>query len=404
MIVDGQAHVVALDKPPKARTFGDLADSFATSIIQAGEHFKCTHIVFDRYYDLSIKSSTRTKRAKKSVPVRREIRDRDVPLPLKWENFMASEENKADLARFLSHQLMFQAPQNKTVVVAGGFTVEKHVETSTSDANIEELEARHEEADTRMVLHCTKSQASVIVVASRDTDVLVLLLAHFASINCDEVWMKAGTLKKQKFIPIHTVAANLGDALLRTLPAFHAITGCDTTSFLAGHSKKSCFKVFMEHHNLLKELGRGDLSNTICANVEAFICKVFKAGSCMSSNSARASLFAQGVPLETLPPSHDALSFHIKRAHYQASVWLQANQQRPALPPPETMGWQIEKDALLPVLTSLPSLLQTVITLVTCGCTTQCQRKNCNCKKHKLQCTAACFCHTSGDVCRNKTD
>lgn len=252
---------------------------------------------------------------------------------------MASEENKADLARFLSHQLLLQAPQNKTVVVAGGFTDEEQVEASTSEVNIEELEARHEEADTRMVLHCTKSQASAIVVSSRDTDVLVLLLAHFASINCDKVWMKAGTSKKQKVIPIHAVAAKLGDALLGTLPAFHAITGCDTTSFLAGHSKKSCFNVFIEHHSLLKEFGRGDLSSTTCADVEAFICKVFKAGSCTSSNSARASLFAQAVPLERLAPSHDALSFHIKRAHYKAAVWLQANQQRPALPPPETMGW-----------------------------------------------------------------
>lgn len=99
--------------------------------------------------------------------------------------------------------------------------------------------------------------------------------------------------------------------------------------------------------------------------MEAFICKVFKAGSCSSSNSARASLFAQAVPLERLPPSHDALSFHIKRAHYQAAVWLQANQQRPALPPPETMGWRTEKDALLTVLTSLPSVPQAVINLDT---------------------------------------
>lgn len=80
--------------------------------MQAGEDFKCIHIVFDRYCNLSIKSGTRTKRGKKTVPVRWNIKDRDVPLPLKWENFMASEENKAYLARFLSHQLLLRAPQN----------------------------------------------------------------------------------------------------------------------------------------------------------------------------------------------------------------------------------------------------------------------------------------------------
>lgn len=35
-----------------------------------------------------------------------------------------------------------------------------------------------------------------------------------------------------------------------------------------------------------------------------------------------------------------------KTAHYQESVWLQAYQQIPALPPPETMGCRIEKDTL----------------------------------------------------------
>jgi len=51
--------------------------------------------------------------------------------------------------------------------------------------NTEELEARHEEADTRMVLHCIRSQASSIVVASRGTNVLVLLLADFSK---DQDW------------------------------------------------------------------------------------------------------------------------------------------------------------------------------------------------------------------------
>lgn len=209
------------------------------------------------------------------------------------------------------------------------------MEASTSEVYIEELEARHEEADTRMVFHCTKSQVSAIVVSSRDTDVLVLLLAHFASINSDKVWMKAGTLKKQKFIPIYAVDAKLRDALLGTLPALHAISGCDTTPLLTGHSKNSCFKVFIEHHSPLKELGRGDLSSTTCSAVDALICKVFKAGSCTSSNSA---IYSGCSCEKRFPRSHDALSFCIIRAHHQAAVCLQANQQRPTLPPPETTG------------------------------------------------------------------
>ena len=83
-----------------------------------------------------------------------------------------------------------------------------------------ELEGCHEEAHTRMILHCVKSRASSIVVAARDTDVLVLLLAHFNNTSCPRVWMKAGTSKEPKYIPIHLVAAQFDNHILGTLPAF----------------------------------------------------------------------------------------------------------------------------------------------------------------------------------------
>ena len=101
-------------------------------------------------------------------------------------------------------------------------------------------------------------------------------------------------------------------------------------------------------------------------------------------DSARSTLIAQAHLLETLPPTHDALSFHIKQSHYQSSVWRQADKQRPELPPPETMGWTIQSGALVPTLISLPSLPESCIELITCKCTTQCRRGNCNCRRKRL--------------------
>ena len=40
-----------------------------------------------------------------------------------------------------------------------------------------------------------------LVVQARDTDILVLLLAHFHRFQCKNLWIKAGTAKKTK---IHT--------------------------------------------------------------------------------------------------------------------------------------------------------------------------------------------------------
>ena len=76
-------------------------------------------------------------------------------LPSSWSNFIALSENKADLAHFLSQQLIVQAPHSKVIVAAGGFSNEEMVESSHSDINTEPLEARHEEADTKIVLQKT---------------------------------------------------------------------------------------------------------------------------------------------------------------------------------------------------------------------------------------------------------
>ena len=41
------------------------------------------------------------------------------------------------------------------------------------------LQTTHEEADTRIVLHCVHTNTDQVVVSSRDTDVLILLVSHF---------------------------------------------------------------------------------------------------------------------------------------------------------------------------------------------------------------------------------
>ena len=40
----------------------------------------------------------------------------------------------------------------------------------------------------------------------------------------------------------------MNSELLETLPGFHALTGRNTTSYIAGQSKKICWEVFKEHH------------------------------------------------------------------------------------------------------------------------------------------------------------
>ena len=73
----------SIGKPQKASTFGDLADVFIGAVLQGGILFKRIDVVFDRYYETSIKSGTRTRRSQGSTAIRQLIESRDVPLPSK---------------------------------------------------------------------------------------------------------------------------------------------------------------------------------------------------------------------------------------------------------------------------------------------------------------------------------
>ena len=104
VLIDGHGLIQALGKPHGCQTFADYANMFMNNVTS---HFIChptrIDVVFDRYTgEQSIKAVTRSKRVWKKKPVRTVIDGRNGPLPQVWSNFIASDESKADLARFLS--------------------------------------------------------------------------------------------------------------------------------------------------------------------------------------------------------------------------------------------------------------------------------------------------------------
>jgi len=109
IIVDGQALVMALN-----------GDKFVKAVLASGKDFDRIDVTFDRYRETSIKCATRKKHSRGHAPIRRIIEDGSVLLPKSWSNFVALDEYKADLARFLSDKLLAGAPVNKIVTVGGG--------------------------------------------------------------------------------------------------------------------------------------------------------------------------------------------------------------------------------------------------------------------------------------------
>ena len=118
---------------------------------------------------------------------------------------MAVPSNKQDLALLLSNELIAQAPGDKIIVVAGGFRTAEETQCTEPLVDIEMLRANHEEADTRVVLHCIHAETEDVAVAARDTDILLLLPVFFSSMQCNQLWMKAGTSKQKKYFHIYEI-------------------------------------------------------------------------------------------------------------------------------------------------------------------------------------------------------
>ena len=120
--------------------------------------------------------------------------------------------------------------------------------------------------------------------------------------------------------------------------AFHAITGCDTTSQFYGVRKASAWKVFEDAPDLLEHLGEeSQISADVLAKAEAFVCKLYDPGTQeVEINKEREAAFRKSKKdLDTLPPTQDALILHRKRANYQTMLWNKALEPCPSLRKPE---------------------------------------------------------------------
>ena len=249
-------------------------------------------VTFDRYIPGSVKGATRKRRSGTCCPIRRAIKGRHGPLPKNWNNFLCMSENKSDLARFLSQEIIRQGNLYTEVVVAGAFDDGTEVQSTNVLTDVSMLKVAHEEADTRILLHAANSSCDTVVVSDRDTDVFIMLLSHPNQVRCKQLWMMAGTSKKRRFIPIHDIHCKLLPEVLSSLLAFHAISGCDTTSYIRGQTKRSMWNTFIESTKLLRNLGRGPLTQETSNDAERFFCHVYKVNA-DSVDDARRLLFSK---------------------------------------------------------------------------------------------------------------
>ena len=178
----------------------------------------------------------------------------------------------------------------------------------------------HEEAGTRMLLHAKHAQR--VVIQSPDAVVLLLRVTHNDQIECDELRFRTGVKDRLRYIPAHEIAAGVGPLMYKVLPAFHALTGCDSTSALSRVGKKKAWKIIVnskEHQQHLVSVGQSpDVDSVTATKAEVFICSLYKVPNRIptSADEARYLLVCQKAQSNLqLPPMSDSPLQHIKGAN-----------------------------------------------------------------------------------------
>ena len=398
-IIDGAA-VVQMLKPGSARTFSEYAETVFGPFVQAHlSQVKRLDVVWDRYDSNSLKA---TARGHRGTGVRRHV-TASTPIPKNWQAFLSVSMNKTEIFKYLSDFLShMSAEDGKQIFVTNGEAV-----LSVPDNLYHHglSPCSHEEADTPLILHAYHAALNgfrSIVIKSVDTDVAVLAIASYSKIGCGELWLAFGTGQHFRYIPVHKIVEVLGTERCAALPAFHAITGCDTTSSFVGRGKKSAWKTwhsFPEATTAFSELSAvpSEVSEKCLCLLERFVILLYdRSSSSVSVNMVRKQLFSRkNRSLDNIPPTRlrDALLQHVKRASYQAGhVWGQSFIADPYLPSPSDWGWELVDSLWKPVWMTLPQAAQCCPELVRCGCKSGCTTRHCKCVRACLHCTSLCAC------------
>ena len=156
-----------------------------------------------------------------------------------------------------------------------------------------------------MILHAAgavQEGYQKIVIRTVDTDVLVLAvtLADMLQEQQVEVWVAMGTGSHLRYIAAHEISSSLGPELSKSLPVFHAFTGCDTVSCFAGRGKKTAVTIWRNYPAVtdaflqLASSPTRPVSEACMAHLERFVILMYdRTSSKTNVNKARQHLFAQ---------------------------------------------------------------------------------------------------------------
>ena len=148
--------LVQVLKSAGSSTFGELASKYFKAITATSlANCKEVHIVFDQYWDASIKAGERAYRGSLNASLEIKIHGPSTPAPKQWGKYIPNPQNKTNICDFLSESFCIlgrqQLPPEKSFVIAGGFENGRRavIVRRGHCEDVDIVESDHEEADTR---------------------------------------------------------------------------------------------------------------------------------------------------------------------------------------------------------------------------------------------------------------
>lgn len=347
-IVDGMAAVQSVF--PKD-TWGEFADSLFTFCMPSKTFNPSSLvIIMDTYGKHRIKAMTQKRRGHSERKVLITEKGQAMPKGKDWNTFLQSGDNKTELIKFLANHYHSDSFRSKLDIPLV-FTESNNTWMITSEEVLLLEQCNHHEADTRVVRHASLSDRPVVVVAT-DTDIFVLLVYAFSKVAPAEKWYMK--IDKDSYVDIGDVCRTYGKEVCDVMPAYHSLTGCDTTSYPFKVGKVKPFKKMVAHNKFSLLSSAGILPSSIQQrdNMLTFMQTVMYPGKEDEDYvETRIRIYDQQKmksSLSLLPDKHSSVE-HLKRSDLQTRIWKQCLNKDIDYPPPEDNGWQESDEGLIPV-------------------------------------------------------
>ena len=149
---------------------------------------------------------------------------------------------------------------------------------------------------------------------------------------------------KERYIPVHLIANELGPTVCECLPAAHALTGCDTTCSLNRIGKKTAYSKLVNNADIISQLKtfhEDNVEDSVTVARTYALLLYGKKGKDADTLDELRYIIATTTDKSAsmLPPTEDSFKQHVLRAKYQTQIWCQSHIPNQVAIKPVGHGW-----------------------------------------------------------------